>query len=632
MKKTKFALGLAGAAMCAITLAACSGVKPNSDGYILTYNGVNYSTNDLFGNYNMDSTGGESMFNAVYQVAVRQYFTDEAQKETLSTIENNTKNKVSSIKQEATDNAETNKTSWDEEWDKLLTSNGVETEEELYDKFEYEAMKQEFDDQFYSNNSNKNLDVLKKGGVFTNPNNGQNSGLDPIKGYLKTEYPYHVKHILVKVGAESNNPTTGTITQAEANNLSEVIQALANGTLSFGRLAQLKSEDTESAKLYGDLGIMDLGTSYVNEFKLGIYLYETLVNGLTKDAAQAEGFGIPSEYGALDYFSNLNDKTGTVLGTIPYGAALALEQYADVEDNKGAEVANGNPIMYPRNIIFNKYFNKHNVSVIVPNTTSTVNATADATTGVRTGEDSFRGNFDTNYANLPGFKRTSNPEELADYKFYNDAGTEINTNKQVLRDENGRVILVVRAGTGSGDSGYQGIHFIVIERSPFIETENGVNLDDYWTYYYPTESKYPTDANGKDLKTYVNYIAQTTKDYKERAGKVEDAIKGYDSNINGYIYQTLVDTQELQFNTSDAGKIMSETIDAYLKAKLTKSAIDEENSWEETWKTYMEYLMAQYEARGADKLISETCAIKYTTNSNDPMFTLPGGMCYAKKA
>ena len=190
-------------------------------------------------------------------------------------------------------------------------------------------------------------------------------------------------------------------------------------------------------------------------------------------------------------------------------------------------------------------------------------------------------------------------------------------------------ILVARAG--SGDS-YQGIHFIVIERSPFIETENGVNLDDYWTYYYPTESKYPTDANGKDLKTYVNYIAQTTKDYKERAGKVEDAIKGYDSNINGYIYQTLVDTQELQFNTSEAGKIMSETIDAYLKAKLTKSAIDEENSWEETWKTYMEYLMAQYEARGADKLISETCAIKYTTNSNDPMFTLPGGMCYAKKA
>ena len=77
---------------------------------------------------------------------------------------------------------------------------------------------------------------------------------------------------------------------------------------------------------------------------------------------------------------------------------------------------------------------------------------------------------------------------------------------------------------------------------------------------------------------------------------------------------------------------MKETIDAHLNAKLTKTAIDEENSWEETWKTYMEYLLAQYEARGENQLISETCAIKYTTNSQDKMFTVPGGMCYAKKA
>lgn len=644
MKKTKFALGLAGAAVCAISLAACSGVKPNSDGYILTYNGVNYTADDLFGNYNMDSTGAETMFNAVYKVAVRQYFTDEAQKEALTVIENNTKNKVQSVKDEATTNKTTNGTTWDEEWNKLLDSHGVENEQELYDKFEYEAMKEEFDDQFYSKNNNKNLNVLKNGGKFTNPNDNSATNLDEIDGYLNAKYPYHVKHILVKVGAESNNPTTGKITEAEARNLAEVIKQLAAGNLSFGRLAQLKSEDTESAKLYGDLGIMDLGTSYVNEFKLGVYLYDTLVNGYTKDEAAATDFTIPNEDGQLDYFTSFNDKTGlvdvngnNVIGTIPYGAALALEEYADVEDNKGAEVANGNPEMYPRNIIFNKYFNKHNVSVIVPNTTSTVNYQA-GTDGVRdtTSTESFIGTFSNEYAALPGFNRTSNygnnAVEFEGLKFVDDNGNEINPNKQVLRDESGRVILAVRAGTGSGEEGYQGIHFIVIERSPFAEVADNVSLEDYWTYYYPTEADYPKDSDGKPLKTYVNYIAQTTKDYKERAGKVESAIKGYDSNVNSYIYKTLVETEKLEFSDSAQGKMMNQTINTYIDSKFAKAEIDEATTWEETWKTYMEYLQAQYAARGADQLISETCALKYLTNSNDDMFTKPGGMCYAKKA
>jgi hypothetical protein len=61
-----------------------------------------------------------------------------------------------------------------------------------------------------------------------------------------------------------------------------------------------------------------------------------------------------------------NQDTG--LGQIPFGAAVALADNADtIKDVNGNTVNEGNEAFYPRNVIFNKYFNKHNICVITPN-------------------------------------------------------------------------------------------------------------------------------------------------------------------------------------------------------------------------------------------------------------------------
>ena len=85
-------------------------------------------------------------------------------------------------------------------------------------------------------------------------------------GYLLDQLPYHIAHILVKVSAEADNHTQGTITEAEARKLSDVVRYLAGdenleGTTSkrarFGDIAKQQSDDTGSAERYGELSVMD---------------------------------------------------------------------------------------------------------------------------------------------------------------------------------------------------------------------------------------------------------------------------------------------------------------------------------------------------------------------------------------
>jgi hypothetical protein len=57
----------------------------------------------------------------------------------------------------------------------------------------------------------------------------------------------------------------------------------------------------------------------------------------------------------------------TGLGQIPFGAAVALPICRYDQRCAGNTVNEGNEAFYPRNVIFNKYFNKHNICVITPN-------------------------------------------------------------------------------------------------------------------------------------------------------------------------------------------------------------------------------------------------------------------------
>lgn len=605
MKKSKLTAGLVTGLLSVVALAGCDGASYSPEGYILTYKDasgetVHYTADELFGAYYNDSSTLSSVFDKTYQLIVRNYFQVEAAGiEKYPDIKRKAQNEVDGVKKKAAENADTNGTNYDDEFDSLLKNYSCDDEEELLEHFIYERELEEFEDQFYDNN----LATLRD----SKPAEGYD-------GYLNAKVPYHVKHVLVKVEESSaSNYWNSSISEDNARDLYTVVNEFAKGT-PFGTIASDYSDDG-SASSFGDLGIMDKDTSYVNEFKLSIYAYENLFNGNAEVVANVGGSNIgmsadlkASFKSAVDYSEEaMKGDAADSIPTIPYGAFVKLNEYKSiVADENNAKVNDNNGLFYPRNIIFNKYLNKHTFAFITPNdvTTGTINAEGTAVSGENT-----YGVVNGNYTNpesaeyLPGFKTVK----------FNGVG-----DKTVLCDNNGNPIIVSFAGT----SDYRGVHFIVIQRDALIATQNGVSLSDYYTTKYPGQEGYP-QADGKDLDTYVNFIGQDTKELKARAESVESKIKSFDSNLNKYIFETYLNKEKIKF----ADEKLQEKIEHWIETVREKASRDDELAWEETWENYIKNLEQQKVER--TKVISEACAIGYTKANSDTTgaWSKIGGVC-----
>ncbi|MCQ2794368.1 MAG: peptidylprolyl isomerase [Bacilli bacterium] len=728
MKKSKFFIGLSAAFVAFTSLMSCSGVVRAKDHVILTINGEEITAEQLFEDQKITEAAAKEMFDAVYRVAVRKYFASGDGKQYMGEITKDTKIKMSGQKDIAQSNADKNGTSYAEEWQKILDSNGVEDEDELYDKFEYEIEKEKFDEKFYEENDDANFKVLRDGGKF----NKDEADSEKIGGYLIDKKPYHVRHILVKVSAAKDDPCTGEITKEEANKLSDVVTQLANGE-DFARVARAYSDDTGSKADGGDLGIMDLDTSFVNEFKLGTYLYESFFSSATSGTeseskyggeSAKKGFGFDKDVstkGTASYYANKiltdvkdptnKDATLPTIGQIPYEAALSLKndtytvKYADGKDTpkiafgdydysklkdrlKGdiPEGVDDRAKYYPRNVIFNKYFNKNNIMVITPSTFHKTNELNDAesrktwlTPIIEETGDKTRRKADDNYdcpANddfkgLPGFSyvaenETHNPTPTKPtyYKNNDKVLAEFDgetADTPVLRDNNGRVIFVFRSGTSSEssneDTGYQGIHFVCVERSPFInkeyngekgyaekgtkEEEIAVDRQEYFTNYYPTQTgnKHPhyysvpaekqDDENRLEKFTYPNYFrSKKPIDKKARADDLEGKVKAYDPNINTYIYRYLIKSGDIKFSDYAKNTLHIDTsIESWIDLQREDTKYQTEDKWNTTWKDYYYRLVQTTKEREPKEVetgwfkggtVSEAAAFAYTLfDAND---------------
>ena len=285
---------------------------------------------------------------------------------------------------------------------------------------------------------------------------------------------------------------------------------------------------------------------YVQEFGLGMYAYDAIYNKTADIAAgrrNAENKAnlLPDDSATINstttnaktYFENLG------IGTIPYGAAVALASAAEIEDADGVSINDGNATFYPRNVIFNKYFNKHNVAVIVPNEIAYNVATNDNPGAIEAYND--KGTASATYAALPGF--SVNTKGLVDVSARNGG-----TNENVLTDKAGRIVLAVRAGASGS---YEGIHFIVINRSALDEFGSSFNgtdaaaeltaktagtatLSQYYTIHTPEKAEYPTvsETDKTGLLTYTNFIKGGTNTPMQRSDTVRTKIKGYNNNLN----------------------------------------------------------------------------------------------------
>ena len=684
MKKAKLTLGLVAGLVATIGLSSCNEVTYNQ-GVVLTYtdakgNKVDYTAAELFADYQTGSSAASTDFDKVYEILIRNYYNADAQKTDLVAINKQAQNKVNGYKTQAETSAETNGTSYEVEFEKILDSNDCDNVDELFDLMQYNIEKEKFETDYYTDY----LDAIRDG-VYESADGTHQKGDaffpasatygEGDEGWLKEKMPYHVRHILVKVSATANELAEGTISSTEATNIANVLQELAGAgetystRYSFGDVAKQLSEDSDSAKAYGDLGVMDRDTEYVNEFKLGVYAYDALYNQTStayrtayKDSLLPPddveiGLGDTTNESVKQYFANgeTYDDGTSGIGQIPYGAAVALLKASEIDGSSfDHEINDGSEVFYPRNVLFNKYFNKHNICVITPNEVSyndpsIVSGTADATAGTISNEQ-YDGKLSPTYAALPGFS-TDTTAILPSFA------------NNVLTDSEGQIVLAVRAGT-SGSSSYQGIHFIVLQRSAFNEFGDKLTVDagtgaitkveeqiadvsanadiptlsQYWAIKEPTQDGYPTYTDGSvtsKMTTYVNFLHQDTASYKERRDAVIAKVKAYNDNIGTFMFQQLIENGSIQFANTEIGT----TIAAYVKQKRETTAYTDETSWSETWKTYAEYLVRQDLVRKGDglghgRLISETCAIGYTSSNQDAKdatgLWAKGGACYGK--
>ena len=610
MRKSKISLALVGSLLSVTALAGCNEVTASDKGYILTYTNssgekLNYSADELFGTYYNDSSSLSTVFDKIYKLIVRNSFKAGGEyADKYNDVRQKAQNDVDGDKKTARQNADTNGTSYDEEFNTILSSVDCEDEEELLEYHTYERESTEFEEGFYEKNTAHLRDSV--------PTEG-----DKYDGYLHKKLPYHVRHILVKTEGESSstNYWNSSITEKDARKLNNVVTLLANKA-SFGQIASEYSEDAGSKANYGDLGIMDLDTSFVNPFKLGIYAYENLYNGDATIHAGSAASNLAMNitiknnyYDAVDYHAEsvTGDDNGLIT-TIPYGVFGKLQEYANVtRDENNSTVNDDNSIFYPRNIMFNKYLNRFSLAFITPN-----DPVAPEVTAFDTVTESTKGGAEVAaYAALPGFK---------DVTFSKADGTTYT--QKVLVSSTNKPILVARAGT----SDYQGVHFITIERDALVATENGVSLSEYYTTKFPTQNDYPQDDSGNDKNTYVNFLDQDTKDYKSRAESVESKIKSFDKNLNKYIFRTYLENQTLVIKDDK----LKTNLQTWMNKIIEKADRDAALDWEETWENYIHTLEQQKVERR--KLVSEACAIGYLSAAKGNEWTKIGGLCNDNKA
>jgi hypothetical protein len=723
-KNKKCALGLVALFAAVAGLSACNAATASDNGAIFTYtdaqgNRVSYSAEDLLNDYQKTGSSLSTEFDKIYEVLVRHYY-DTIGGTTMTNLKAKATADVLADKQTAQKNASSNSTTYEVEWEKILTNNSCKNIDDLYQYHLYVEEKTQFQNDIYltfgTGDSNINGLEAMRDGEYTK--NGATTKAFPSstdwgsenKGWLLDQMPYHTRHILLKFASGKANEFTqdkiGESTTAgeggETTKLADVVLQLAgakigdSGTLTsvdssnrwtFGTLAKQYSDDSGSAAQYGDNGIMtkvmDSSKDLIHEYKLGIYAFDSLYN--QREATSAYGSanayllqpGLKEEAtkaSDVDETQALTDSGTPVnkffkdkgVGEIPFGAALALLDNADViKDVNGNVVNEGNDAFYPRNIIYNKYFNQHNVCVITPNaiqmnatsaeadasTQAAANAAINAITPASTDliSENYKGVYSTQFGNLPGFK-------------INTTNVLPSFSNNVLTDSDGQVVLAVRGGSGTS---YQGIFFITIQRSALsqygivpntngseykeaAETDvksNGVytvdspSINDYYTVFTPgsTSGKYPTyttSGTATAMTTFVNFNKQQSSDWVSRSGTITAAIKAFNTSLSTYQFQMLYNSGAITFNDAS----LKSELENYSTTKRQSDKDDAFTTWAKGWKEYAELIESQDQARSqgaatmTGSLLSEVCAVGYGV-SDKTLLTHPelwekGGACY----
>ena len=667
MKTGKRSLSLAMSILAIASLTACDDDYNYPDakwkeGIIVNVDGKDYKYDEIYQLFDNSKGSAQAYFNVAKNI-LAQLVTPKT-----DTMLSNVDTKINDLKNTWKTNARTNNTSYKEEQEKTFDSENVEDLDELREKYISQQQVEKNSQDFYEINAN---------GV-TDPSYTYYISEQMTKDYVTNQAPYHVSHVLVKVDASSDGEGywNGKITADNAKKIGNAVRMLASSD-SFGSVAQLVSEDEGSAKMYGELVTttegsqsvaMEKTTSYINEFKLGLYAYEAYLNPKTKAAevntAVRASLRVPGQAAASSSFDYKNDTAvselitdGTLVGKngafgIPLSKAITLGYIADVEKNivDGSKVDYASETQYPRNILFNNYFNYHGVNFLYDDSDTyeaeflkdaiEVGAHSDKT--ILTLND-VKDKLPSKYAEYEYVKGQLSKIDAGKFKtvegisgnLYNynfdaitkkSVLTKIPTSKKILveKDTDTNPVIIVRGGS----SGYQGIHFIVVNNDPFVNSQNTYQ---YYRTNIPDASADPASAKSADYSTnpsLINYVKadiNSNTTYNARRDAVVAAVKASDSNIDFRLYEENIK----KFGADKFNELLGDyagIINKYIEITKESSELGKNSSLDESWETYIQTLALQEEItpRG---LVPEVCVSAFEGGNYGTL----EGICHVEK-
>lgn len=622
---------------------------------IVSVDGKQFTFTELYEDLSKKSASASAYFNTSKKV-IAQLVTQPT-----AGMRATVQRKIDDLDETWRKNASDNGTSYKEEQEKGLESEGVLTLDDLRAKYLANEQITENKNAYQSIKKSNNDELYAVSEQMT-------------KDFVNDEVPYHVSHILVKVDASSSSTKSGIvaakISSSNAEKLGNTIRNLTTST-KFSDVAYLFSEDEGSANNYGELAGSDSGvamnksTSYINEFKLGLYAYDAFINNDTKNGSRTTGgttytikddLRVPDVVDSSPVKDTITDTkiaNGKVYG-IPLSAALSLKINSDVTKSDNGEQVTYNTTgdkatenSYPRNIIFNNYFNQHAVSFIYDDRedypTTFVNSINDAygTSYTVSNISEIATNYPKRYEEYEQitsyfasvednkFKTITNVSDnlvaLTPTTLSKDSASdsslswkttadvvEIDGSKKILcastSDSVSDPVIVVRGGSGEGESGYQGIHFIVVNHSryqPINNTYFNNNIDNdykYWRVNTPNAAQ-TSDAYTQDYSkfpSFINFVdanisaTSSANEYVSRSSWVQNSIQNYDSHEEYRIYNYNKEQFKQLYNQDFdilLGKDISTSINNYIQTTLDSDKRSDNEDLDDAWETYINSLV-----------------------------------------
>ena len=467
MKKTVISLTLLLSLLTTVGCSNSGATALKKDGTDVMYNygeNENVTADEVYNDLVNSTTGSKSLFDAVYKKVIEEEIKTMPGKSEEITKE--VDEEMVTWLQDAKDQASDNGVSSDTMIDSLLEEEGVDSTEELTEKKIYEKQKKYVEDNYF--------DTYRNG----------NGTIDLVNEYVTNYFPMHIKGILVKVSDANYTYFARSISETEADKLANTTRELIKGK-EFNILAMdtnFSDHSTSQITTGGDLGIMDVTTSFNNEYKLGLYTYFAYGDNASSQALNLLTGGNDDLKGRYDALYGAGFNVITLDQVEKLDAASDVKKYADgkLVDSNSFD-GDYKTLNLPRNVLYNNYFNSHKVSFLEAGAGITNKTTVNC---VYTGE-------------VDG---ENNP---------------IKTSKEVVANQYGYPILVL--------TDENGVQFISVEMDSF--GDNATASDEYFGNTEKDKITVTLNGETREMTSYFALAKNSGKTTRKEA--VDTQVKNY---------------------------------------------------------------------------------------------------------